>query len=1103
MSQDLLNRQIRVFISSTFQDLQIEREYLIKKVLPQLQVEAAKRYVSIIPLDLRWGITEEEAKSGKVLEICLKEIDKSYPYFIGLIGNRYGWTPPVEEFDQNPILREDYSWLRSDLEEGMSVTEIEMQYAVLRRNVNDDDVIGYFYFRKENNDSIVIDTKLAELKKKITTAHSNVKTERFYNVEHLGKLVKQDMLQLLDKLYPESEISDTIRKRYTNKFYLERLCQDYFPVKKYQNVLDSFVKSSDFILVVSGKSGSGKSTLLANWLNTNVFENRFAANVFVDSGIADNDFEKAIGFLYSELNYNIFGIDCDLFEKSDTPIPSELGRLAYVQANFNLQSSIEKLAWLPWVLGENVSEKILLFIDGIDHISNTIPINTLFELKNRYQIVITASEDSDLLCQLMKYDRNLRVYSLDEVTDELKSNIIDSVLERYGKKLSDLQKARVLSCSLMNNLVILHSFLDEIIEYGIYENIDIFISGYLAAYDELDFYNRVISRYETDYSFDLVSQALSLIYYSGRGISEYDILSVIGVKTYQWSQFYTAFYRHLTIIDGLLRIQNKWIRQIISDRYGHLEDTSRRKIIAHSSWDQQRFEVPYQYYHLNETEMLYKTLCDLSYCFDDWYNYNKELLRDYWLSLKQSGGYSLHDYLLQISAKSELDYHGFEKFAEFASMFDDEISTSICMYEQAIKRLDVNQTTEAARLMNKIGCRFIQKQEYIKALSTLYDSLRKYQVVYEEDVQEMADLYSNISYVYICLEMLDEALEFIERALKAYKSGWYREDSHWISYYEQMDTIQLRLEHFHIAEDDQRTALSWSEIFYGEKHPITNRIAVRRLYAAIKEHAYSIDMELVYKFYRALDLYIDSWGKDSTDNALGYEYLSDVLLMQDKYSDALRIAEKAKSIRERQLGTSHTDTRMVYRLISRIYAKQNNFNEAFDWIDKSTPSKEELGGGGSKALELKSQIYLLMDDRGKAIECLDKAITLWRHIYKDDNNPSLNDKETIAKIYISIDQNNNAIECYDYIIKHCCDYPKKIYCHEQVGDVYLKNYDLINAYLRYKTARELLLLHQELSYGKNHCLEIDQKISKIKELVTQKGLFYRIIFKLFLGKELG
>ena len=398
MSQDLLNRQIRVFISSTFQDLQIEREYLIKKVLPQLQVEAAKRYVSIIPLDLRWGITEEEAKSGKVLEICLKEIDKSYPYFIGLIGNRYGWTPPVEEFDQNPILREDYSWLRSDLEEGMSVTEIEMQYAVLRRNVNDDDVIGYFYFRKENNDSIVIYTKLAELKKKITTAHSNVKTERFYNVEHLGKLVKQDMLQLLDKLYPESEISDTIRKRYTNKFYLERLCQDYFPVKKYQNVLDSFVKSSDFILVVSGKSGSGKSTLLANWLNTNVFENRFAANVFVDSGIADNDFEKAIGFLYSELNYNIFGIDCDLFEKSDTPIPSELGRLAYVQANFNLQSSIEKLAWLPWVLGENVSEKILLFIDGIDHISNTIPINTLFELKNRYQIVITASEDSDLLC---------------------------------------------------------------------------------------------------------------------------------------------------------------------------------------------------------------------------------------------------------------------------------------------------------------------------------------------------------------------------------------------------------------------------------------------------------------------------------------------------------------------------------------------------------------------------------------------------------------------------------------------------------------------------------------------------------------------------------
>ena len=69
------NRQIRIFISSTFQDMQAERDHLITKVFPRLQEEAAKRGVYVVPLDLRWGITEEESKSGKVLQICLEEMD--------------------------------------------------------------------------------------------------------------------------------------------------------------------------------------------------------------------------------------------------------------------------------------------------------------------------------------------------------------------------------------------------------------------------------------------------------------------------------------------------------------------------------------------------------------------------------------------------------------------------------------------------------------------------------------------------------------------------------------------------------------------------------------------------------------------------------------------------------------------------------------------------------------------------------------------------------------------------------------------------------------------------------------------------------------------
>ena len=51
------NRVIRVFISSTFRDMQDERDELMKKTFPVLRRKAAERDVTLTELDLRWGIT--------------------------------------------------------------------------------------------------------------------------------------------------------------------------------------------------------------------------------------------------------------------------------------------------------------------------------------------------------------------------------------------------------------------------------------------------------------------------------------------------------------------------------------------------------------------------------------------------------------------------------------------------------------------------------------------------------------------------------------------------------------------------------------------------------------------------------------------------------------------------------------------------------------------------------------------------------------------------------------------------------------------------------------------------------------------------------------
>ena len=88
LNEKVKNREMRIFVSSTFRDMNGERDYLIKKVFPRLRKLANERGVELIEIDLRWGVTEEQASNGEVIRICLEEISRCKPYFIGILGHR-------------------------------------------------------------------------------------------------------------------------------------------------------------------------------------------------------------------------------------------------------------------------------------------------------------------------------------------------------------------------------------------------------------------------------------------------------------------------------------------------------------------------------------------------------------------------------------------------------------------------------------------------------------------------------------------------------------------------------------------------------------------------------------------------------------------------------------------------------------------------------------------------------------------------------------------------------------------------------------------------------------------------------------------------------
>ena len=87
---------IPVFVSSTFRDFQTERDILTGRVQDRLN-ETLRQYGARMQfIDLRWGVDtgemEPEEAQRKALDVCLDEVTRANPHFLGLIGSRYGWV---------------------------------------------------------------------------------------------------------------------------------------------------------------------------------------------------------------------------------------------------------------------------------------------------------------------------------------------------------------------------------------------------------------------------------------------------------------------------------------------------------------------------------------------------------------------------------------------------------------------------------------------------------------------------------------------------------------------------------------------------------------------------------------------------------------------------------------------------------------------------------------------------------------------------------------------------------------------------------------------------------------------------------------------------
>lgn len=105
-----------------------ERDAVKFRVINRLNRRFRPYNISFQVIDLRIGINtqtlEKTEGENKVLEVCLSKIDQARPFFIGLLGNRYGWCP--DDIRIETVLNRIGASVEKGACVGRSVTEIEI-----------------------------------------------------------------------------------------------------------------------------------------------------------------------------------------------------------------------------------------------------------------------------------------------------------------------------------------------------------------------------------------------------------------------------------------------------------------------------------------------------------------------------------------------------------------------------------------------------------------------------------------------------------------------------------------------------------------------------------------------------------------------------------------------------------------------------------------------------------------------------------------------------------------------------------------------------------------------------------------------------------------
>ena len=938
-SQTAKDRVVRVFVSSTFRDMVEDRNELMTQVWPALRKLCRARNVEFVEVDLRWGVTEEQAQRKETLEHCLAEIRRCRPYFIGLLGERYGWVPGLEAYPTGLLERE--SWLTKEVAQ-RSVTELEILHGVL----NDPEMAGraFFYFRDpkyirtiararrkdyaaESAESSERQQRLKDRIRATCKAKGIPLRENYAGPRALAKRVLADLTAAIDAEFPADQVPDTwASEDRDHEAYAKSRRTDFYVGRSSDFArLDGYARAGadGRGLVVLGESGGGKSALLANWASqwSQAHPGDFVFQHFIGSSpMSAGHLALMRRLMVVILRWCGEGEASSRRIAKENRIPAEaekivkefpeyLDRLAAEAKRRDVRAIVvldalnqlddqDRARWMGW-LPNCIPGKVRLIV-------STLPGEPLEALEARKWPAMTV-----------------RPLTLPE-----RHRLIARYLAHFSQGLSRQRVRQIAEVAAAANPLYIKTLLDDLRATGMHDQLDRQITGYLRAKTLPALFAKILSRYERDYERDrpgLVREALALIWAARRGLTEPELLDLLKWKGQKrlpaaiWSPVRCALEDGLVDRDGILAFAHEHLRKAVERRYVHDDKAARAlrlslvNYFARQSVDaRQSDELPWLLRQIGARSRLRECLLDFH-----WFclirQRDEQELHGYWIWLGQERkmgklyltafnrwqrelerktrnisimAAELGGYLYDASLYSEAEPFLRRALALATKHYGkDHPNVAICLNNLASLLSHTNRNAEAESLMRR-------------ALAIKENAYGKNHLDVSQNLNNLACVLQELKQWSAAKTLLHRALNIAEKSCGV---------SHAIvgSYLNNLAHILQSTNRREEAEPLLRRALAIATKCYGKDHPEV-AICLNNLATLLQETNRLVEAELLLR--RALEIDEKAYGKTHVNIALRLNNMVALLVESRRIAEAEPMMRRALQIYCLNLGPSHPET---------------------------------------------------------------------------------------------------------------------------------------------------------------------------------------------------